>query len=306
MALDLRGLWNLRDGRVYVLFCGVLLLVLGGIGSLPVGKLVLPIEHPLEIVLFGFGGALAALSGFAIVRWPAQGEPDGSRGEITFDLKEVLGENAKDLKIKYRDLTTVEALLDKIYYSIRSKVPAGSYGEQWILRKEENEEPLRILSTVWAQLFDEREDFRSPREVGIEPGMKFKVRWYKQPFLWINPNPKAGRRALIMELRYHDLDTIDGLLNKIGEQILPTQSSPTYGDKWVLRDAASGETLDIGPGWAKRNGRARDDRSLAEAGIKGGVRLRVVFITLHSDPIDTAPEGSATPDRIRGASPPKA
>ena len=38
MSLDFKGLWNLKDSRVYVLLSGVVLLVCVSLGSIPVGN----------------------------------------------------------------------------------------------------------------------------------------------------------------------------------------------------------------------------------------------------------------------------
>jgi hypothetical protein len=288
MSLDFKGLWNLKDSRVYVLLSGVVLLVCVSLGSIPVGKDVLPIKDPMLFSVVGVALVVAGVLGILFVPiGPVQ--ENAAKGKLTFGLKEVLGQSAKPLEIDYKDLTTVDALLDNIYDRIRSAVSAGSYGEQWIIRRE-NGEPFHILGTVWAQLFNEAYDNRGPGEVGMEPGMKFEVKRHKQPLLLINLDPKLGKKAEIKPVRYEDMHELDDFLNTIGASVLPTQSSSTYGDKWVLRDVASGKTLnDIGPAWARRNKEPRDGRSLAEAGMTKNMRLHVVFKTPQSNPIDTAP-----------------
>ena len=51
-----------------------------------------------------------------------------------------------------------------------------------------------------------------------------------------------------------------------------------YGSVWVLRDASSGTVFDdMGPGWGKRHGGGgKDERTIGECGIIGGMKLEVV------------------------------
>ena len=51
-----------------------------------------------------------------------------------------------------------------------------------------------------------------------------------------------------------------------------------YGSVWVLRDASSGTIFDdMGPGWRQRHGGGgKDERTIAESGMIGGMKLELV------------------------------
>jgi hypothetical protein len=65
------------------------------------------------------------------------------------------------------------------------------------------------------------------------------------------------------------------LLDSIYISITPNVKPFTYNKSWILSDADGGLLKDIGTAWAEERGWARDERSLAEAGIEPGSKLTV-------------------------------
>ena len=89
---------------------------------------------------------------------------------IDVDLYGILS-SGESVFLYHRELNTVQAFLNSIYFSIRSEVPAGTYGIKWILQNRDTRRVLKIETTRedgWS------EDRRRLSDVGVFPG----TRWW--------------------------------------------------------------------------------------------------------------------------------
>jgi hypothetical protein len=71
--------------------------------------------------------------------------------------------------------------------------------------------------------------------------------------------------------------TVDAFLDKIYlEALVGVVQRQTYGREWILVDGRSGRQFrNLGADWARSRGMAADNRSLIEAGIYAGMKVRV-------------------------------
>ena len=157
---------------------GVVLVVLGAIGVLPYQGERFPIETAWRYVLAGLGLVLVGVGTWGWLRRISE-----KGGTIKIDLTQIRGAGAGTLTYTYNKLTTVDALLDKIYQDLAPDVPPHSYGERWILRNRDSGKQFRQIGTRWAteeglpkepgQLAPV--DNRVLKKAGIDPGMTLVV-----------------------------------------------------------------------------------------------------------------------------------
>lgn len=106
------------------------------------------------------------------------------RREITIDLFS-LGMRSP-LVIAPTPDTTVDELLNTVYFTINHRVDPYTYGISWLLRSERSGTLYSAMGTAWAQLQDRGEfDERRLASAGIHPGAE----------LAVVPLPQAGRAA---------------------------------------------------------------------------------------------------------------
>lgn len=153
---------------------GVVLVVLAAIGVLPYQGKTFPIDTEWRYVVGVIGLVLTGVGTYGWVR-----EISGKGGTIEIHLANIRGAGAGVLSYTYNKLTTVDALLDKIYADLAPDVPPHSYGERWILRDRDRGKQFRQIGTRWAtdQGWQKEPgqlapvDNRVLKRAGIEPGM---------------------------------------------------------------------------------------------------------------------------------------
>ena len=94
--------------------------------------------------------------------------------------------------------------------------------------------------------------------------------------LSVDLTPVLGERKVRKILDHGGLtvgDFLDDIYFSIAHHVGPV----AYGRQWALQDAQSNKIfVDLGRTWAARHGRSSDDRTLAEVGIRPGMRLQTI------------------------------
>ena len=100
----------------------------------------------------------------------------------------------------------------------------------------------------------------------------------KKSVLRIDSRPLFKEQGRLWEEAFDPTITIRDFLNNLYFAMEPWGLRAfTYGDKWVLKNLDTGETLSsIGTNWARRNGLYEDLRYLPEIGVSGGMTLQVI------------------------------
>jgi hypothetical protein len=98
-------------------------------------------------------------------------------------------------------------------------------------------------------------------------------------FLQLDPSPLLGEQSQPWLLRYDPDQTVSEFLNAIWFRLSRKLRIPPhrYGSSWILLDATSGKELAaMGRAWAQQFGQQKDLRSIAQAGIRPGMRLQAI------------------------------
>jgi hypothetical protein len=99
----------------------------------------------------------------------------------------------------------------------------------------------------------------------------------EESFLTIDSRPLLGENGDIWRVPYDRFANISSLLNSIYFALKTHVPVFSYGDRWILQDANSGQVfMDMGKRWAEKNGMAWDERSLKAVGIMPGAKLDVI------------------------------
>jgi hypothetical protein len=95
---------------------------------------------------------------------------------IFVDTSPLVGDRGEVVDLPYPVFGTVSDLLDELYASVASKVPAHTYGSRWVLRDPKTGRILKEMGRTWAKNILKRgNDDRTLPEAGIEPGMRFEA-----------------------------------------------------------------------------------------------------------------------------------
>ncbi|MGA9580794.1 MAG: hypothetical protein WBR13_02355 [Allosphingosinicella sp.] len=91
---------------------------------------------------------------------------------LSFDFREILGEESPPWVVPYERFGSVSAMLDDVWINLMEQMPARTYGHSWILKSVSSNEIFDEMGRRYAYLaFGTSTDRRSLSEVGIRPGM---------------------------------------------------------------------------------------------------------------------------------------
>ena len=168
------SIWTFA-GQVPLVVIGLALVVLAALGGLPYGGQVLPIDMGWRYALFAIGLVLSGTGVYWYLRTKVE-EPDGNEKQFLFiDWTPLYGRKEKPLKLRYAKLTNVNDLLDKIWISIKPRLPAGTYDDMWVLANVESGHRYNEIGTRWALRRGLQLDLRTLDEVDIRAGMHLEV-----------------------------------------------------------------------------------------------------------------------------------
>ena len=92
------------------------------------------------------------------------------RSIVTVD-RSVLLPGSPPAEVPVTTHTTVDELLDSIYFHLADVVPPRTYGQEWVLADEQMTQ-LTEIGRTWAEEHGMRRDVRPIVEVGIQPGAR--------------------------------------------------------------------------------------------------------------------------------------
>lgn len=86
-----------------------------------------------------------------------------------------------------------------------------------------------------------------------------------------------GKRQGEQQYAYHAKQSLYSFLNSIFFDLMPEVKAYTLGTAWAIVDSYTGERLHgLESDWSRGQSPVEDERTLSEAGIRPGMRLRVV------------------------------
>jgi hypothetical protein len=243
---------------------GVLVILIGASNGIKIGNFEYTIPNDLwRSGLSVVGILLAGIGAWLII---AQRSTSAKRGEIKVDISE-FNHNNPELRFRYRDLATVDGFLDRIWREgLRLAVPQQTYGSEWVLSEKQTGHYRHDLG---ARATNSTADRRTLEVAGLHPAMELAAVSPKQ-ILFIDPSPVLGGSGENIAYRFTELGTVEGLLNRIGNELLKGRdlTNSNYGEKWVLYNMETGQYLD--------NLNERKEETLAWAGINEGMRLQIL------------------------------
>jgi hypothetical protein len=132
---------------------------------------------------------------------------------VTID-RSLLMDGAEPVQIPATPETTVDELLDSVWFSISSAVDPYTYNKSWVLA-DEDLQPLDEIGTQWAEHHDWQRDERSLDEAGIVPGATLLVLPRARPKRVVTSGRKRERRKELGDL----LARVDRAARSEGHQV---------------------------------------------------------------------------------------
>ncbi|AEV85378.1 hypothetical protein ACWT_4358 [Actinoplanes sp. SE50] len=97
------------------------------------------------------------------------------QSSVAVDLDGIGDGGSDGLVIPVDRGTGVDDFLDQVWFAMRGRFRAFTYGKDWVLVDDENRKEFREAGTAWAQKHGETRDRRPLSEIGISPGSNLRV-----------------------------------------------------------------------------------------------------------------------------------